>query len=87
MVSYLDEKAMNVAQELSDRELYNYDALVWLFKRPIRPGVSCFGIEITISWPDTTPSGRRRYIRGRHNRTVQAGLSTELARASPGTYQ
>ena len=30
MVSYLDEKAMNVAQELSDRELYNYDALVGL---------------------------------------------------------
>ena len=28
MVSYLDEKAMNVAQELSDRELYDYDALV-----------------------------------------------------------
>ena len=46
-----------------------------------------FGIEITISWPDTTPSGGRRHIRGRHNRTVQAGLSTELTRASPGTYQ
>ena len=30
MVSYLDEKAMNVAQELSDRELYDYDALVGL---------------------------------------------------------
>ena len=30
MVSYLDEKAMNVAQELSDRELYDYDALVAL---------------------------------------------------------
>ena len=27
---YLDEKAMNVAQELSDRELYNYDVLVKL---------------------------------------------------------
>ena len=25
MVSYLDEKAMNVAQELSDRELYDYE--------------------------------------------------------------
>ena len=30
MVSYLDEKAMNVAQELSDRELYDYDVLVGL---------------------------------------------------------
>ena len=30
MVSYLDEKAMNVAQELSDRELYDYDVLVKL---------------------------------------------------------
>ena len=30
MVSYLDEKAMNVAQELSDRELYDYDDLVGL---------------------------------------------------------
>ena len=30
MVSYLDEKAMNVAQEPSDRELYDYDVLVKL---------------------------------------------------------
>ena len=30
MVSYLDEKAMNVAQELYDRELYDYDVLVKL---------------------------------------------------------
>ena len=30
LVSYLDEKAMNVAQELSDQELYNYDVLVKL---------------------------------------------------------
>ena len=30
MVSYLDEKAMDVAQELSDRELYDYDVLVKL---------------------------------------------------------
>ena len=28
IVSYLDEKAMNVAQELSDRELYDYDVLI-----------------------------------------------------------
>ena len=40
MVSYMDEKAMNVAQELSDRELYNYDVLVkpgWLIFRPAPP--------------------------------------------------
>ena len=30
IVSYLDEKAMNVTQELSDRELYDYDVLVKL---------------------------------------------------------
>ena len=30
IVSYLDEKAMNVVQELSDRELYDYDVLVKL---------------------------------------------------------
>ena len=30
LVSYLDETAMNVAQELSDQELYNYDVLVKL---------------------------------------------------------
>ena len=30
LVSYLDETAMNVAQELSDKELYNYDVLIKL---------------------------------------------------------
>ena len=37
MVSYLDEKAMNVAQELSDREFYNYDALVGLLSARFDP--------------------------------------------------
>ena len=37
MVSYLDEKTMNVAQELSDRELYNYDALVGLLSARFDP--------------------------------------------------
>ena len=37
MVSYLDEKAMNVAQELSDRELYDYDALVRLLSARFDP--------------------------------------------------
>ena len=37
MVSYLDEKAMNVAQELSDRELYDHDALVGLLSARFDP--------------------------------------------------
>ena len=37
MVSYLDEKAMNVAQELSDRELYDYDSLVGLLSARFDP--------------------------------------------------
>ena len=37
MVSYLDEKAMNVAQELSDRELYDYDVLVKLLGERFDP--------------------------------------------------
>ena len=37
MVSYLDEKAMNVAQELSDQELYDYDALVGLLSARFDP--------------------------------------------------
>ena len=37
MVSHLDEKAMNVAQELSDRELYDYDALIGLLSARFDP--------------------------------------------------
>ena len=37
LVSYLDEKAMNVAQELSDRELYDYDVLVRLLSARFDP--------------------------------------------------
>ena len=37
MVSYLDEKAMNVAQELTDRELYDYDVLVRLLSDRFDP--------------------------------------------------
>ena len=29
LVSYLDETAMNVAQELGDDELYDYGSLPW----------------------------------------------------------
>ena len=37
MVSYLDEKAMNVAHELTDRELYDYDVLVRLLSDRFDP--------------------------------------------------
>ena len=37
MVSYLDEKTMNVAQKLSDRELYDYDVLVKLLSDRFDP--------------------------------------------------
>ena len=37
MVSYLDETAMNVAQELGDDELYNYDILVKLLGERFDP--------------------------------------------------
>ena len=43
-VSYLDETAMNVAQELGDSELYNYDVLVKLLSDRFDPAsrVSAF---------------------------------------------
>ena len=37
LVSYLDETAMNVAQELGDNELYNYDVLVKLLSDRFDP--------------------------------------------------
>ena len=37
LVSYLDETAMNVAQELGDRDLYNYDVLVKLLGERFDP--------------------------------------------------
>ena len=70
MVSYLDEKAMkkNVAQELSDRELYDYDALVGLLSARFDP--ASFGVKVAISWPDTTPSRGRGHVRRFHNGAV-----------------
>ena len=37
LVSYLDETAMNVAQELEDADLYNYDVLVKLLSDRFNP--------------------------------------------------
>ena len=44
LVSYLDETAMNVAQELGDNDLYNYDVLVKLLSDRFDPAsrVSAF---------------------------------------------
>ena len=44
LVSFLDENAMNVAQELGDNELYNYDVLVKLLSDRFDPAsrVSAF---------------------------------------------
>ena len=44
LVSYLDETAMNVAQELGDSDLYNYDVLVKLLSDRFDPAsrVSAF---------------------------------------------
>ena len=70
MVSYLDEKAMNVAQELSDRELYDYDARVGLLSARFDPSVTGLAVKVAISWPDTPSSGGRRHVRGFNNRAL-----------------
>ena len=48
LVSYLDETAMNVAQELGDSDLYNYDVLVKLLSDRFDPAsrVSAFRSRI-----------------------------------------
>ena len=71
MVSYLDEKAMNVAQELSDRELYDYDALVGLLSARFDPA----------SWVSASRSrfhGRTR--RHQEDADTYADSITELCR-------
>ena len=49
LVSYLDETAMNVAQEMGDNDLYNYDVLVKLLSDRFDPAsrVSAFLLEIS----------------------------------------
>ena len=37
LVSYLDETAMHIAQEMSDQELYNYAVLVKLLSDRLDP--------------------------------------------------
>ena len=78
LVSYLDEKTMNVAQELSDRELYDYDVLVKLLADRFDPAS-----RVSAS----TPPGGRGHMRRLHYRVVQAGIPTEFIGAAPGTHQ
>ena len=73
MVSYLDEKAMNVAQELYDRELYDYDVLVKLLSDRFDPAS-----RVSASWPDATLPRGRRHLRRFHHRVVSPRLSAEL---------
>ena len=60
LVSYLDETAMNVAQELGDDELYDYDILVKLLSdRSRRPGLDFMagrGVIMSMQTPSPTPS-------------------------------
>ena len=44
LVSYLDETAMNVAQELGDADLYNYDVLVKLLSDRFDPAIKSVSI-------------------------------------------
>ena len=83
MVSYLDEKAMNVAQELSDRELYDYDALVWLLSARFDPASR-------VSASRSRFHGRTR--RHQEDADTYADSITELCRlgypqSSPGLRQ
>ena len=46
LVSYLDETAMNVAQELGDADLYNYDVLVKLLSDRFDPLQECRHVDL-----------------------------------------
>ena len=85
LVSYLDEMAMNVAQELGDDELYDYDVLVKLLSDRFDPASR-------VSASRSRFHGRLR----RHHEdadvdadaiTESCGLSTKLTGASSGTDQ
>ena len=78
MVSYLDEKAMNVAQELSDRELYDYDALVGLLSARFDPASR-------VSASRSRFHGRTR--RHQEDADTYADSITELCRQTPGSRQ
>ena len=62
MVSYLDEKAMNVAQELSDRELFNYDALVGLLSARFDPYADSITELCRLGYPQSSPELRQELI-------------------------
>ena len=77
LVSYLDETAMNVAQELADDELYNYDVLVKLLGDRFDPA-------------SRVSASRSRFhgrLRCHHEDAVPRWISTELAGAPSRTHQ
>ena len=71
MVSYLDEKAMNVAQELTDRELYDYDVLVKLLSDRFDPASRVSASRLRF------PGRTRRHQEDAHS---YADAITELCR-------
>ena len=87
MVSYLDEKAMNVAQELSDQELYDYDTLVGLLSARFDPASRVSASRSRFHGRTRCHQEDAGHICRRDNRVMSTGLSTKLTRASPKTYQ
>ena len=86
MVSYLDEKAMNVAQELSDRELYDYDALVGLLSARFDPASrvsSCTQLQLLVP-----KAGRERLFLSYHASLYggHLGRTRTLARLADRFY-
>ena len=63
LVSYLDETAMNVAQELGDNDLYNYDELVKLLGERFDSSMENVGFPLSFSRKIAPPSrGRIRIL-------------------------
>ena len=87
LVSYLDETAMKVAQELADDELYDYDTLVKLLSDRFDPASRGFCVPIAIPWPDETPPRGRRCIRRCYLQTVLSGIPAKPTGVTPGTHQ
>ena len=73
LISYLDETAMNVAQELSDQELYNYDVLIKLLG-------DCFDPASRVSASRSRFHGQTR--RHHEDADTYADSITELCRQS-----
>ena len=81
LVSYLDETAMNVAQELGDNDLYNYDVLVKLLSDRFDPASR---VSVSVPRQITSPSRGRRRVRRCPRGAMPGGLPTESARVKTG---